>query len=51
MPGALPAGAGGLPAGFDPSSLRLPPGMKLPPGLNPDLSNLRLPESAPPPDA
>ncbi|HEX4655319.1 MAG TPA: signal recognition particle protein [Mycobacteriales bacterium] len=36
MPGALPAG-------FDPSALQLPPGMKLPPGLRPDLSNLRLP--------
>src|SRR3954470_12458292 len=34
---------GGLPAGFDPSSLQLPPGMKLPPGLRPDLSNLQLP--------
>jgi signal recognition particle subunit SRP54 len=39
-PGGLP---GGLPAGFDPSSLKLPPGMQLPPGLNPDLSNLKLP--------
>jgi hypothetical protein len=36
MPGALPAG-------FDPSALQLPPGMKLPPGLRPDLSNLQLP--------
>lgn len=36
---------GQLPAGFDPSSLQLPPGMKLPPGLNPDLSNLKLPPS------
>jgi signal recognition particle subunit SRP54 len=34
---------GGLPAGFDPSALQLPPGMKLPPGLRPDLSNLHLP--------
>jgi signal recognition particle subunit SRP54 len=34
---------GQLPAGFDPSALQLPPGMKLPPGLNPDLSNLKLP--------
>jgi signal recognition particle subunit SRP54 len=40
MPSGLP---GGLPAGFDPSSLQLPPGMKLPPGLKPDLSNLKLP--------
>src|SRR4051794_5697606 len=40
LPGGLP---GGLPAGFDPSALQLPPGMKLPPGLNPDLSNLKLP--------
>jgi signal recognition particle subunit SRP54 len=40
MPGALPSG---MPAGFDPSALKLPPGMKLPPGLNPDLSNLKLP--------
>jgi len=40
MPGALP---GGMPAGFDPSALKLPPGMQLPPGLNPDLSNLKLP--------
>jgi signal recognition particle subunit SRP54 len=40
LPGGLP---GGLPAGFDPSSLKLPPGMQLPPGLNPDLSNLKLP--------
>ncbi|HET7311587.1 MAG TPA: signal recognition particle protein [Mycobacteriales bacterium] len=40
----MPGGpAGGLPAGFDPSSIKLPPGMKLPPGLNPDLSNLKLP--------
>jgi signal recognition particle subunit SRP54 len=40
----LPAGLpGSLPAGLDPASLRLPPGMKLPPGLNPDLSNLKLP--------
>ena len=36
MPGALPAG-------FDPSALQLPPGMKLPPGLSADLSNLKLP--------
>ena len=42
MPGGMP---GGLPAGFDPSSLQLPPGMKLPPGLQPDLSNLKLPPS------
>ena len=35
----------GLPVGFDPSALQLPPGMKLPPGLNPDLSNLKLPPS------
>jgi len=34
---------GGMPAGFDPSALQLPPGMKLPPGINPDLSNLKLP--------
>ncbi len=34
LPGGLPAG---LPPGFDPSAL------KLPPGLNPDLSNLKLP--------
>ena len=41
MPGAgLP---GAMPAGFDPSTLQLPPGMKLPPGINPDLSNLKLP--------
>jgi signal recognition particle subunit SRP54 len=40
LPGGVP---GGLPAGFDPASLTLPPGMKLPPGLNPDLSNLKLP--------
>jgi signal recognition particle subunit SRP54 len=40
LPGGLP---GGLPAGFDPSSLQLPPGMRLPPGINPDLSNLKLP--------
>jgi signal recognition particle subunit SRP54 len=39
-PPRLPAG---MPAGFDPSSLQLPPGMKLPPGLSPDLSNLKLP--------
>src|SRR5881275_1343305 len=41
----LPAGGlpGGMPAGFDPSTLQLPPGMKLPPGINPDLSNLELP--------
>ncbi|MDQ1695809.1 MAG: signal recognition particle subunit, partial [Frankiaceae bacterium] len=39
-PAGLPSG---LPAGFDPSALQLPPGMKLPPGLNPDLSNLKLP--------
>jgi hypothetical protein len=32
-----------MPAGFDPSTLQLPPGMKLPPGINPDLSNLKLP--------
>ena len=38
-----PSMPGALPAGFDPSSLQLPPGMKLPPGLRPDLSNLRLP--------
>jgi signal recognition particle subunit SRP54 len=43
MPGGLP---GQLPAGFDPSALQLPPGMKLPPGIDPDLSNLKLP----PPD-
>jgi len=43
LPGGLP---GGLPAGFDPSTLQLPPGMKLPPGLNPDLSNLKLPPEA-----
>jgi len=36
MPGAMPPG-------FDPSALQLPPGMKLPPGLRPDLSNLQLP--------
>src|SRR3954471_14193965 len=46
MPRALP---GGLPAGFDPSSLQLPPGMKLPPGLSPDLSNLKLPPDEPTP--
>jgi signal recognition particle subunit SRP54 len=43
---ARPAAArlpGGLPAGFDPSALQLPPGIKLPPGLSPDLSNLQLP--------
>jgi signal recognition particle subunit SRP54 len=40
LPGALP---GGMPAGFDPSALQLPPGMKLPPGISPDLSNLKLP--------
>jgi signal recognition particle subunit SRP54 len=34
---------GGLPAGFDPSALQLPPGLKLPPGLSSDLSNLKLP--------
>jgi len=34
---------GDMPAGFDPSALQLPPGMKLPPGINPDLSNLKLP--------
>ena len=34
---------GGMPAGFDPSALQLPPGMKLPPGLSADLSNLKLP--------
>src|SRR3954452_6396052 len=45
-PQRMPGLPGGLPAGFDPSSLQLPPGMKLPPGLNPDLSNLK-----PPPDA
>jgi signal recognition particle subunit SRP54 len=39
-PAGLPRG---LPAGFDPSALQLPPGMKLPPGINPDLSNLKLP--------
>src|SRR3954462_5064865 len=41
----LPGGGlpGGMPAGFDPSTLQLPPGMKLPPGINPDLSNLKLP--------
>ena len=32
-----------LPAGFDPSALQLPPGLKLPPGINPELSNLKLP--------
>jgi signal recognition particle subunit SRP54 len=38
LPGGLPAGMPpGLPPGFDPSVLRLPP------GLNPDLSNLKLP--------
>jgi signal recognition particle subunit SRP54 len=42
-PGAVPRMPGGLPAGLDPSALQLPPGMKLPPGLNPDLSNLKLP--------
>jgi len=45
--GGRPAAAGrmpgALPAGFDPSALQLPPGMKLPPGINPDLSNLKLP--------
>src|SRR5947209_11471917 len=41
MPGA--GFPGGMPAGFDPSTLQLPPGMKLPPGINPDLSNLKLP--------
>ena len=46
--GGRPAGmpripGGGLPAGFDPSALQLPPGMKLPPGISPDLSNLKLP--------
>jgi signal recognition particle subunit SRP54 len=41
LPGGLPGG--GLPSGFDPSALQLPPGMKLPPGINPDLSNLKLP--------
>ncbi|HET7531425.1 MAG TPA: signal recognition particle protein [Mycobacteriales bacterium] len=39
----IPGLPGGLPAGFDPANLQLPPGMKLPPGLNPDLSNLKLP--------
>jgi hypothetical protein len=34
VPGGLP---GALPPGFDPSSLQLPPGLK------PDLSNLKLP--------
>ena len=33
----MPQLPGGLPA--------LPPGLTLPPGLNPDLSNLKLPES------
>jgi signal recognition particle subunit SRP54 len=42
-PGAVPRMPGGLPAGLDPSALQLPPGMKLPPGLNPDVSNLKLP--------
>jgi signal recognition particle subunit SRP54 len=42
LPGRAP---GDLPAGLDPSALRLPPGMQLPPGLNPDLSNLKLPPS------
>jgi len=37
LPGGLP---GGLPPGFDPTAL------KLPPGLNPDLSNLKLPPEA-----
>jgi signal recognition particle subunit SRP54 len=46
--GGRPAGvprlpAGGMPTGFDPSTLQLPPGLKLPPGINPDLSNLKLP--------
>src|SRR4051812_22597026 len=45
-PQRMPGLPGGLPAGFDPSSLQLPPGMKLPPGLNPDLSNLKLPPDA-----
>ena len=39
----VPRMPGALPAGFDPSALQLPPGMKLPPGLSPDLSNLQLP--------
>ena len=42
-PAGMPRLPGGLPAGFDPSSLQLPPGMSLPPGLNADLSNLKLP--------
>jgi len=45
-PAGLPRLPGGLPAGFDPSNLQLPPGMKLPPGINPDLSNLKLPPDA-----
>ncbi|MDQ1684047.1 MAG: signal recognition particle subunit [Frankiaceae bacterium] len=36
-PAGMPRLPGGLPPGFDPSAL------KLPPGLNPDLSNLKLP--------
>jgi signal recognition particle subunit SRP54 len=43
-PGGMPM-PGQLPPGFDPSALQLPPGMKLPPGLSPDLSNLKLPPS------
>ncbi|HET7530647.1 MAG TPA: signal recognition particle protein [Mycobacteriales bacterium] len=44
LPGGMPGGLPGqLPAGFDPSLLKLPPGMKLPPGIDPDLSNLKLP--------
>jgi signal recognition particle subunit SRP54 len=45
-PAGMPRLPGGLPAGFDPSTLQLPPGMKLPPGLAPDLSNLKLPPDA-----
>ena len=39
----LPAG---LPPGLDPSAFQLPPGLKLPEGINPDLSNLKLPPDA-----
>ncbi|HEX3707338.1 MAG TPA: signal recognition particle protein [Mycobacteriales bacterium] len=42
--GRGPARSGAMPPGFNATQgLGLPPGMKLPPGLAPDLSNLKLP--------
>jgi signal recognition particle subunit SRP54 len=42
-PAGVPRLPGAMPSSVDPSSLQLPPGMSLPPGLKPDLSNLKLP--------